>query len=107
MKRYNVAVVGATGLVGRTMIRVLEERNFPVDQLLPLASERSVGKEVVFHGQSIPVQKLEPGKFNTIHFALFSAGASVSKEFAPHAVNAGTVVIDNSSAFRIDRKSVV
>jgi aspartate-semialdehyde dehydrogenase len=102
MKRYNVAVVGATGLVGRTMIRVLEERNFPVDQLLPLASERSVGKDVVFHGKNIPVQKLEPGKFNNIQFALFSAGASVSKEFAPHAVKAGTVVIDNSSAFRMD-----
>ncbi|MCX6145133.1 MAG: aspartate-semialdehyde dehydrogenase [Ignavibacteriales bacterium] len=102
MKRYNVAVVGATGLVGRTMIRVLEERNFPVDQLLPLASERSVGKDVVFHGKIIPVQKLEPDKFNNIQFALFSAGASVSKEFAPHAVKAGTVVIDNSSAFRMD-----
>ena len=102
MKRYNVAVVGATGLVGRTMIRVLEERNFPVDQLLPLASERSVGKEVAFHGKNIPVQKLEPDKFNNIQFALFSAGASVSKEFAPHAVKAGTVVIDNSSAFRMD-----
>jgi aspartate-semialdehyde dehydrogenase len=102
MKRYNVAVVGATGLVGRTMIRVLEERNFPVDQLLPLASERSVGKDVVFHGKNIPVQKLEPDKFNNIQFALFSAGAGVSKEFAPYAVKAGTVVIDNSSAFRMD-----
>jgi aspartate-semialdehyde dehydrogenase len=102
MKRYNVAVVGATGLVGRTMMRVLEERNFPVDQLLPLASERSVGKEVVFHGKNIPVQKLEPDKFKDIQFALFSAGASVSKEFAPYAVKAGAVVIDNSSAFRMD-----
>jgi aspartate-semialdehyde dehydrogenase len=102
MKRYNVAVVGATGLVGRTMIRVLEERNFPVDELLPLASERSVGKEVVFHGKNIPVQKLEPDRFKNIQIALFSAGASVSKEFAPHAVKAGTVVIDNSSAFRMD-----
>jgi aspartate-semialdehyde dehydrogenase len=102
MKRYNVAVVGATGLVGRTMIRVLEERNFPVDQLLPLASERSVGKDVVFHGKNIPVQKLEPDKFHNMQFALFSAGASVSKEFAPYAVKAGTVVIDNSSAFRMD-----
>ena len=102
MKRYNVAVVGATGLVGRTMMRVLEERDFPVDKLLPLASERSVGKEVVFHGKNIPVQKLEPDSFNNVQIALFSAGASVSKEFAPHAVKAGTVVIDNSSAFRMD-----
>ena len=102
MKQYNVAVVGATGLVGRTMIRVLEERNFPVDHLLPLASERSIGKEVEFHGKKIPVQKLEPERFKDIHIALFSAGASVSKEFAPHAVKAGTVVIDNSSAFRMD-----
>ena len=102
MKRYNVAVVGATGLVGRTMMRVLEERGFPVDTLLPLASERSVGKEIVFHGKRIPVQKLEPDKFNDIQIALFSAGASVSKEFATYAVKAGTVVIDNSSAFRMD-----
>ena len=78
MKRYNVAVVGATGLVGRTMMRVLEERNFPVDQLLPLASERSVGKEVLFHGKKIPVRKLEADSFNNIQIALFSAGASVS-----------------------------
>ncbi len=102
MKRYNVAVVGATGLVGRTMMRVLEERNFPVDTLLPLASERSVGKEIVFRGKKIPVQKLEPDRFSNIQIALFSAGASVSKEFAPYAVKAGTVVIDNSSAFRMD-----
>jgi aspartate-semialdehyde dehydrogenase len=102
MKHYNVAVVGATGLVGRTMMRVLEERDFPVDRLLPLASQRSVGKEILFRGKSIPVQLLEPDKFRGVHFALFSAGATVSKEFAPHAVKAGTIVIDNSSAFRMD-----
>jgi aspartate-semialdehyde dehydrogenase len=102
MKRYNVAVVGATGLVGRNMIRVLEERNFPVDRLLPLASERSVGKEIIFHAKKIPVQKLEPHSFDNIQIALFSAGAGISKEFADHAVKAGAVVIDNSSAFRMD-----
>jgi len=102
MKAYDVAVVGATGLVGRTMIRVLEERKFPVNRLLPLASERSAGKHVTFNGKSVEVQKLTPEQFKGIHYALFSAGASVSKEFAPHAVKAGTVVIDNSSAFRMD-----
>ncbi|MCX6134792.1 MAG: aspartate-semialdehyde dehydrogenase [Ignavibacteriales bacterium] len=102
MKAYDVAVVGATGLVGRTMMRVLEERKFPVNRLLPLASERSAGKQVTFNGRTIEVETLTPEKFKGIHFALFSAGASVSKEFAPHAVKAGTVVIDNSSAFRMD-----
>jgi aspartate-semialdehyde dehydrogenase len=81
MKAYDVAVVGATGLVGRTMIRVLEERKFPVNRLLPLASERSAGKYVTFNGKSIEVQKLTPDQFKGIHYALFSAGATVSKEF--------------------------
>ena len=102
MKLFDVAVVGATGLVGRKMIEVLEERKFPVKRLVLLASERSVGKEILFNGKSIPVQKLEPERFKDVQIALFSAGASVSKEFAPHAVKAGTVVIDNSSAFRMD-----
>jgi aspartate-semialdehyde dehydrogenase len=102
MKSYDVAVVGATGLVGRTMIRVLEERKFPVGRLVPLASERSVGKQVLFNGTKIDVRKLEPGQFKDVQFALFSAGAGISKEFAPHAVKAGAVVIDNSSAFRMD-----
>ena len=102
MKAYDVAVVGATGLVGRTMLRVLEERKFPVNRLLPLASERSAGKHVTFNGKSIEVEKLTPDKFTGIHFALFSAGASISKEYAPLAAKAGAVVIDNSSAFRMD-----
>jgi aspartate-semialdehyde dehydrogenase len=84
------------------MMRVLEERKFPVNRLLPLASERSAGKHITFNGKSIEVQKLTPEQFKGIHFALFSAGAGVSKEFAPHAVKAGTIVIDNSSAFRMD-----
>lgn len=102
MKLYDVAVVGATGLVGRKMMQVLEERKFPVNRLVPLASERSAGKEVQFNGKSVKVQKLEPRSFEGVHVALFSAGAGVSKEFAPHAVKAGAVVIDNSSAFRMD-----
>ena len=102
MKLFDVAVVGATGMVGRMMMKVLEERKFPVSRLLPLASERSVGKHVIFQEKTIDVLKLEPEQFRGIHFALFSAGAGVSKEFAPHAVKAGAIVIDNSSAFRMD-----
>lgn len=102
MKLHDVAVVGATGLVGRAMVKVLEERNFPVNRLVLLASERSVGKEVTFNGKPYPVYKLEPERFKHIEFALFTAGAAISKEFAPAAVKAGAVVIDNSSAFRME-----
>jgi len=102
MKSYNVAVVGATGLVGRKMTQVLEEHKFPVKTLTPLASKRSVGKEVTFNGEKIKVKELTPESFNGIEIALFSAGATVSKEFAPIAAKAGTVVIDNSSAWRMD-----
>jgi len=102
MKSYNVAVVGATGLVGRKMTQVLEEHNFPVKKLTPLASERSVGKEVPFKGEKVKVQKLTPESFRGIEIALFSAGAAVSREFAPIAAKEGTVVIDNSSAWRMD-----
>jgi len=101
---YTVAVVGATGAVGTEMIQVLEERNFPVGELVPLASARSEGHEVMFRGQSLPVQVLEPNSFQGVDVALFSAGASVSKEFGPIAVKAGAVVIDNSSAWRMDPK---
>jgi aspartate-semialdehyde dehydrogenase len=102
MKLYDVAVVGATGLVGRKMMQVLEERKFPVGRFVPLASARSAGKEVQFNGRTFKVQQLGPQSFEGVQVALFSAGASVSKEFAPHAVKAGAVVIDNSSAFRMD-----
>jgi len=101
MKTHNVAVVGATGLVGRTMVKVLEERKFPVNHLVLLASERSAGKTISFNGKSVTVQRLEEKRFQDVEIALFSAGASVSLEFAPKAVNHGTVVIDNSSAFRM------
>jgi aspartate-semialdehyde dehydrogenase len=102
MKTHNVAVVGATGLVGRAMVKVLEERKFPVRDLVLLASERSVGKVISFNGKSVTVQKLEERRFQDVEFALFSAGASVSLEYAPKAVRYGTVVIDNSSAFRMN-----
>jgi len=102
VKKFNVAVVGATGLVGRKMIQVLEERNFPIEQLRLLASARSVGKKLKFHGKEVEVHELKPQSFQGVEIALFSAGAAVSKEFAPYAVKAGTLVIDNSSAFRLD-----
>ncbi|HLF12094.1 MAG TPA: aspartate-semialdehyde dehydrogenase [Gammaproteobacteria bacterium] len=99
---YDVAVVGATGLVGEVMIQVLEERNFPVGRLFPLASQRSVGRTVKFRDQTIPVHVLEGFNFEQVQLALFSAGGSVSAEFAPRAAAAGAVVIDNSSHFRYE-----
>jgi aspartate-semialdehyde dehydrogenase len=102
MHTCNVAVVGATGLVGRKMVQVLEERQFPVGKLVLLASERSAGKEMKFGAQTMIVEKLGPSSFNNVNVALFSAGAAVSKEFAPHAVRSGALMIDNSSAFRMD-----
>lgn len=100
-EKYNVAVVGATGAVGNAMIAILEERNFPVDNLFLLASERSEGKRIKFKEESIIVHTLAHDSFKGIDVALFSAGASRSKEFAPSAVKAGAVVVDNSSAFRM------
>ncbi|OGL47043.1 MAG: aspartate-semialdehyde dehydrogenase [Candidatus Schekmanbacteria bacterium RBG_16_38_11] len=102
-KKYNVAVAGATGAVGHEMISTLEERNFPVDELRLLASERSAGKTLKFKGKNITVRKLEYDSFKGIDYALFSAGASRSLEFAPKAVESGTIVIDNSSAFRMEK----
>ncbi len=99
---YTVAVVGATGLVGRTMITVLEERNFPVGCLLPLASERSAGTELLFRGNPVKVETLTGDRFTGIDVALFSAGGNVSLEYALKAVQHNTIVIDNSSAFRMD-----
>lgn len=102
MRLYNIAVVGATGLVGRKMIQVLEERKFPAGNVRFLASERSVGKEVQFGGTIHTVERLSERSFSGTEIALFSAGAAVSREFAPLAVKAGALVIDNSSAFRMD-----
>ena len=98
----HVAVVGATGAVGIEMIKTLEKRNFPVGKLTLLASARSVGKKLKFRGQDITIQELKPDSFKGIDLALFSAGGSISKEFAPLAAKAGCVVVDNSSAFRMD-----
>jgi len=101
-EKYNVAVIGATGAVGQEMIKILEERNFPVADLKPLASERSHGKELGFRGEKIRVEKLSESSFKGINIALFSAGGERSREFAPKAVGAGAVVVDNSSAFRME-----
>src|SRR3989338_3341326 len=101
-KRYNVAVIGATGAVGTQMLRVLEERRFPVKGVLALASARSKGRRVPFNGKTLKVEELTRRSFEGIDVALFSAGASRSLEFAPEAVKSGAVVIDNSSAFRME-----
>ena len=101
-RRFNVAVVGATGAVGETMLSVLAERNFPVGKLVPLASERSAGGTIEFNGDDYVVQDLATFDPAGIDIALFSAGGGVSKEYAPKFAAAGAVVIDNSSAFRYD-----
>ena len=99
---YRVAVVGATGAVGQQMVACLAERNFPVAHLVPLASERSVGKTVTFLGKEIPVEELTKDSFDGVEIALFSAGGGISKEYGPIAARAGAVVVDNSSAWRMD-----
>jgi aspartate-semialdehyde dehydrogenase len=99
---FSVAVVGATGLVGETMIQVLEERKFPVSQLYALASNRSLGKSVSFKGRSLPVQELEGFDFSKADIGLFSPGGEVSRIYAPKAAAAGCVVIDNTSEFRYE-----
>ncbi len=100
--KYNVAVAGATGAVGQCMIKILEERKFPVDEICLLASERSAGKELSFQGHKVPVAQLTTDSLKGIDIALFSAGAARSLEFAPAAAASGAVVVDNSSAFRMD-----
>ncbi|MFM7709238.1 MAG: aspartate-semialdehyde dehydrogenase [Gammaproteobacteria bacterium] len=101
-RRWNVAVLGATGLVGDTLIKVLEERDFPVDELYPLASSRSVGKGVEFRGRDIPVIDVETFDFARAQIGLFSAGGEISRIYAPKAAAAGCVVIDNTSEFRYE-----
>jgi aspartate-semialdehyde dehydrogenase len=97
-----IAVIGATGAVGQTTLKILEQRKFPIRELRAYASERSAGKTVSFAGDSITVQKLDSNSFKGIDIVLFSAGAEQSREFAPIAVRAGAVVIDKSNAFRMD-----
>ena len=101
MKSYRIAVVGATGAVGHEILRTLEKRQFPVSQLKPLASSRSLGKTVEFAGKHVPVEELRASAFEGIDYALFSAGATRSREFADACKKAGAVMIDNSSAFRM------
>lgn len=101
-KEYNVAVAGVTGAVGKVFLSILEERKFPVKNLIPLASHRSLGKKVIFNGEELEVKELKKDSFSNVDIALFSAGASTSREFAKCAVDSGAVVIDNSSAFRME-----
>jgi len=102
LKEYNVAIAGVTGAVGKVFLSILEERKFPIKNLMPLASCRSAGKKILFNGEELEIMELKKNSFNNIDIALFSAGASTSKEFVKYAVESGTVVIDNSSAFRMD-----
>src|SRR5262245_42879356 len=99
---FNVAVVGATGNVGQEMLAILEERLFPVKEVFALASRQSIGREVSFGDRTLKCRDLETFDFSQVDIALFSAGATVSKEWAPKAAKAGAIVIDNSSFFRMD-----
>ena len=101
MNTLTVAVVGATGMVGRTMLEVLEKRNFPVARLIPIASEKSVGATVKFNGERVEIVSIQDALNVDIDVALFSAGGEISQEWAPRFAEKGIVVIDNSSAFRM------
>jgi len=102
LKYYKVAVLGATGLVGREMVNILEERNFPIKQLKLLASERSAGIKIPFNGEKILVEKCNENSFHDVDIALFSAGSEAGRYYGEIAARNGTVIIDNSSAFRMD-----
>jgi aspartate-semialdehyde dehydrogenase len=101
-KQFNVGLAGATGAVGNQMITCLEERNFPVKRIKLLASSRSVGRELTFKGEAVKVEELKEDSFKGLDIALFSAGGGTSKHFAPYAAKDGCVVVDNSSAWRMD-----
>ncbi|MDL2209297.1 aspartate-semialdehyde dehydrogenase [Desulfovibrio sp. OttesenSCG-928-O18] len=103
-KQLVVAVVGATGAVGREMLKTLEQRNFPATKIIALASSRSAGSRVPFQGGELVVEELTENSFNGVDLALFSAGGGTSEKFAPHAVKSGCVVVDNSSAWRMDER---
>ena len=102
MKGYHIAVVGATGAVGQELLCVLERRNFPVASLRPISSARSAGKSVRFRNESVPVQQLDEDSFEKIDVAFFSAGGEISRKYVPLACRADAIVIDNSSAFRME-----
>jgi len=104
MKEYRVAILGATGMVGQEFIKVLEQRNFPMESISLLASDRSAGKKMFVNHQEILVEEVSPKSFRDIDIALFSAGAEASRYFSPIAAQSGAVVIDNSSAWRMDPK---
>jgi aspartate-semialdehyde dehydrogenase len=104
MNRYKVAIVGATGMVGQEFIKILEQRSFPIESIDMLASDRSAGKKLFFAHQEYEVKETTPESFKGIDIALFSAGADISKYFSPIAAQSGAVVVDNSSAFRLDSK---
>ncbi len=101
-KTYSIAILGATGLVGETLLTILAERDFPVGEIFPLASNRSVGKTVEFRGKHLPVIDVATFDFSRAQIGLFSAGGDVSREYAPQAAAAGCIVIDNTSEFRYD-----
>ena len=101
-KAYNVAVAGATGAVGIEMIKTLEKRNFPVKNLKLLASARSAGKKLTFKGTEITIEEMTEASFKGVDIALFSAGGDISKQYRKAVVDAGCVMVDNSSAFRMD-----
>ncbi|MDX2455927.1 MAG: aspartate-semialdehyde dehydrogenase [Gammaproteobacteria bacterium] len=101
-RKFDVAVVGATGAVGETMLEILAERDFPVNDVYPLASERSAGKKIKFGGKYLTVQDLGTFDFSRVQIGLFSAGASISEKYAPIAAKTGCVVIDNTSQYRYD-----
>ena len=101
-RKFNVAIAGATGAVGQALLEILEERDFPVEQLFLLASERSEGKRLQFRGKSVAVRRLDQFDFSAAQIGLFSAGGALSAEFAPKAAAAGCVVIDNTSKFRFE-----
>lgn len=101
-KLYNVAIVGTTGAVGQQIIRLLDERNFPVKELKLLASKRSAGTKVQFKDREVTIEEATPNSFEGVDIAFFSAGGDVSKELVPHAVKSGAVCIDNTSAYRMD-----
>ena len=102
MSGYRVAILGATGMVGREFIKILQQRDFPVSDLALLASDRSAGKSVAYGAKQIVVQETTPDSFNGVDIVLASAGAEISREFSPYAAKAGAVVVDNSRAFRME-----
>jgi aspartate-semialdehyde dehydrogenase len=102
MRLHDIAVVGASGLVGRKILELIEERNFPAGKIIPISSDASVGKEISIKKRVYKLQKLTPEIFNHIEFAFFSAGGAVSLQYAPEAAKRGAIVIDNSSAFRME-----